>query len=55
MWSGGYRVPVPTLTGNVQRDMVLIPRIIGFGEIAIADNRFVSLVSLSPSLGPRVS
>ena len=39
MWSGGYRVPVPTLTDNVQTEMVVIPKVIGFGEIAIADHR----------------
>jgi len=45
MWSGNYRVPPPTLTGSVFSDIVLIKKVIGFGEIAIADHR-----SSAPSL-----
>ncbi len=37
--TGSYRVPVRTLTGSVRGDLVLIPDIIGVGEIAIADHR----------------
>ena len=37
--TGSYRVPVRTLTGSVRDDLVLIPDIIGVGEIAIADHR----------------
>ncbi|MCG6117437.1 MAG: beta-aspartyl-peptidase [Aquimonas sp.] len=37
--SGSYRVPVATLTGCLRRDLVLIPEMIGAGEIAIADHR----------------
>lgn len=37
--SGSYRVPVRSLTGGVREDLVLIPEIIGVGEIAIADHR----------------
>lgn len=37
--TGSYRVPVRTLTGSVRDDIVLIPDIIGVGEIAIADHR----------------
>jgi beta-aspartyl-dipeptidase (metallo-type) len=37
--TGSYRVPIRTLTGNVRDDMVLIPDIIGVGEVAVADHR----------------
>jgi beta-aspartyl-dipeptidase (metallo-type) len=37
--TGSYRVPVRTLTGCVRDDLVLIPDMIGVGEIAIADHR----------------
>lgn len=37
--TGSYQVPAPTLTGDIRRDLVLIPEIIGVGEIAIADHR----------------
>lgn len=37
--TGSYRVPVRTITGSVRDDIVLIPDIIGVGEVAIADHR----------------
>lgn len=37
--TGSYRVPVVTLTGSVRSDLVLIPEMIGVGEVAIADHR----------------
>ncbi|MEO1080404.1 MAG: amidohydrolase family protein [Pseudomonadota bacterium] len=39
MYSGAYRVPVPTLTGDVSRDLYLIEPVIGVGEVAVADHR----------------
>ena len=39
MYTGGYRVPPPTLTGDVQRDLAWIPEVLGVGEIAISDHR----------------
>lgn len=39
MFTGGFPVPPPTLTGSVQNDLVLIGEMIGVGEIAIADAR----------------
>jgi beta-aspartyl-dipeptidase (metallo-type) len=39
MYSGSYRVPVVTLTGDVARDLVLVEAVIGVGEVAIADHR----------------
>ncbi|UCZ55353.1 beta-aspartyl-peptidase [Bacillus shivajii] len=37
--SGNYHVPVKTLTGSVENDIMLIQEIIGAGEIAISDHR----------------
>jgi beta-aspartyl-dipeptidase (metallo-type) len=39
MYSGAYRVPVPTLTGDVTRDLYLVDPVIGVGEVAVADHR----------------
>jgi len=39
MYSGAYRVPVPTLTGDVTRDLYLVDPVIGIGEVAVADHR----------------
>ncbi|WP_345242754.1 beta-aspartyl-peptidase [Pontibacillus salipaludis] len=37
--TGSYQVPVKTLTGKIEDDLILIDLIIGAGEIAIADHR----------------
>lgn len=39
MYTGAYRVPPPTLTGDLQRDLAWIPEVIGLGEVAISDHR----------------
>jgi beta-aspartyl-dipeptidase (metallo-type) len=39
MYSGAYRVPAPTLTGDVARDLYLVDPVIGVGEVAICDHR----------------
>jgi beta-aspartyl-dipeptidase (metallo-type) len=39
MYSGAYRVPAPTLTGDIARDIFLVEPVIGVGELAIADHR----------------
>jgi beta-aspartyl-dipeptidase (metallo-type) len=39
IYTGSYQVPVLTFTGNVQRDLLLIDKVIGVGEISIADHR----------------
>lgn len=38
-YTGSYAIPVRTLTGVVERDLMLIQEIIGVGEIALSDNR----------------
>jgi beta-aspartyl-dipeptidase (metallo-type) len=39
IYTGAYQVPVPTITGSLSRDIVLIDEIIGVGEIALSDHR----------------
>ncbi len=39
IWTGAYRIPTPTITGDITRDLALIEEVIGAGEIAIADHR----------------
>lgn len=39
MYTGAYRVPPPTLTGDLQRDLAWIPEVVGVGEVAISDHR----------------
>ena len=39
LYTGSYQVPVRTLTGSIQDDMILIDKIIGVGEIALSDHR----------------
>jgi len=43
IYTGSYQVPVITFTGSIQRDLVLIDRVIGVGEIAISDHRSFNL------------
>ena len=37
--TGSYQVPVQTLTGSIRRDLMLIPKVIGVGELALSDHR----------------
>jgi beta-aspartyl-dipeptidase (metallo-type) len=39
IYTGGFQVPPPTITGSVMDDLVLIDKVVGTGEIAIADVR----------------
>lgn len=39
IYTGSYRIPPITFTGNIQKDLVLIDKVIGTGEIAISDHR----------------
>ncbi|WP_147803236.1 beta-aspartyl-peptidase [Alkalicoccus halolimnae] len=36
---GNYHVPVRTVTGSIEDDLLLIDRIIGVGEVAVSDHR----------------
>ncbi len=39
MYTGHYAVPVQTLTGSIERDLLLVREIIGVGEVALSDHR----------------
>ena len=39
VYTGSYQIPVRTLTGNIIDDIILLDKVIGTGEIAIADHR----------------
>ena len=39
IYSGAYEMPTPTITGSVRKDIILIDKVIGTGEIAMSDHR----------------
>ncbi|MBC8185291.1 beta-aspartyl-peptidase [candidate division KSB1 bacterium] len=39
VYTGSYQVPVKTLLGSIQEDIIFIDKIIGVGEIALSDHR----------------
>ncbi|MCX6539648.1 MAG: beta-aspartyl-peptidase [Acidobacteria bacterium] len=39
IYTGHYAVPVRTLTGSIEQDLLLIDKIIGVGEVALSDHR----------------
>lgn len=39
IYSGAYELPTPTVTGGIRRDIILIDKVIGAGEIAMSDHR----------------
>lgn len=39
IYSGSYRVPVVTITGEVMNDLLIVDKVIGVGEIAVSDHR----------------
>jgi beta-aspartyl-dipeptidase (metallo-type) len=39
IYTGYYAVPVRTLTGTIEQDLMLIDKVVGVGEIAISDHR----------------
>lgn len=41
IYTGGFELPPTTLTGSVVNDLVLIDKVIGTGEIAISDGRWI--------------
>lgn len=45
IYSGSYRIPITTLTGEPMKDIIIVDKVIGAGEIAISDHR-----SSQPSL-----
>ena len=39
VYTGSYQVPVRTVTGSIMDDLILLDKVVGCGEIAIADHR----------------
>ena len=39
IYTGYYAVPVETITGSIERDLLLIDKVIGVGEVALSDHR----------------
>ncbi|WP_353094444.1 beta-aspartyl-peptidase [Tissierella praeacuta] len=39
IYTGSYQIPVTTITGDVAKDIMIVDKIIGVGEIAISDHR----------------
>lgn len=39
MYTGSYHLPVKSITGTVESDIILIPEVLGVGEVAISDHR----------------
>ena len=39
IYSGSYRLPLKTITGEIMKDIMVIDKIIGIGEVAISDHR----------------
>lgn len=39
IYTGAYELPTPTITGSVRRDIIMMDKIIGAGEIAMSDHR----------------
>jgi beta-aspartyl-dipeptidase (metallo-type) len=39
IYTGDYAVPTRTLTGSIERDLLLIDKVVGVGEVAISDHR----------------
>ncbi len=39
MYTGSYQVPITTLTGSIQSDIVFVDKVIGVGEICLEDSR----------------
>lgn len=46
LYTGSYALPPPTFTKDVTEDLLLVDKVVGVGEIALADHR-----SAHPSLG----
>ncbi len=39
IYTGSYEIPVKTITNSIKSDLMLIPKVIGVGEIALSDYR----------------
>ncbi|MGB4438302.1 MAG: beta-aspartyl-peptidase [Sedimentibacter sp.] len=39
IYTGSYRIPLKTITGEIMKDIMVVDKIIGIGEISISDHR----------------
>ncbi len=39
IYTGSYRLPLRTITGEIMKDVMVVDKIIGIGEVAISDHR----------------
>lgn len=39
IYTGSYRIPLKTITGEIMKDIMVVDKIIGIGEVAISDHR----------------
>jgi beta-aspartyl-dipeptidase (metallo-type) len=39
IYTGSYRFPVKTITGDIMKDILVVDKIIGVGEVALSDHR----------------
>jgi len=39
IFSGCYHLPLATITGSLRKDLALIPKVVGVGEVAVSDHR----------------
>jgi beta-aspartyl-dipeptidase (metallo-type) len=39
IYSGSYQLPLATITGSLRKDLALIPKVVGVGEVAVSDHR----------------
>lgn len=39
IYTGSYQIPVRTITGEVMKDLIVVDKVIGVGELAISDHR----------------
>lgn len=39
IYTGSYRFPVKTITGDIMKDIMVVDKIIGIGEVALSDHR----------------
>ncbi len=39
IYTGSYRIPVKTITGDIMKDIMSVDKIVGIGEIAVSDHR----------------
>lgn len=39
IYTGSYQFPIQTITGNCRDDLILIDKVIGVGEVVVADHR----------------